>query len=484
MRKCWAFLAVFFLSTLVQAQDPIKDLEKRVKEYTLKNGMKLLILERHAAPLVSYEMMFCAGSVDEEAGKSGLAHLFEHMMFKGTRTVGTKDYAAEKPLMDQIDKVALALVDVDSPTLRAKMEALEAEEQKLIIPSEFDQIYQRAGAEGLNAFTSRDMTGFVVSLPSNKWELWPMMEAERMADPVLREFYKERDVVMEERRMRYDNDPDGKLWENFLALCYLAHPYRNPTIGWASDIKRLTRSDAEDFFRGHYAPNNAVVAVVGDVSASVVAEKCEKYFAYVPPQAVPRRAVTEEPAQDGERRARVAFDAEPRLLLGYPKPSAPHPDNFVFEMIEQVLGRGRTSRFNRGIVDKQTAVAAWASNGNPGERYANLIVFGGSPRKPNGNPELEGAILSELERLKNEAVPVRELEKIKNQLEADFIRELASNSGMASRLSYCQAVLGDWRYPFRYLEGIRKVTPDDVQRVAKQYLTEKNRTVAWLERSR
>ena len=482
----------FFSASVTWANDPVKGLEKKVAEHSLKNGMKLLILERRGAPLVSFQMMFRAGSVDEESGKSGLAHLFEHMMFKGSQTVGTRDYKAEAPLLDKIDLAARDLMDEESrgekadsekiKTLQRRLDTLEAEHQKLLVPSEFEEIYQREGAEGLNAFTGRDMTGFVVNLPSNKWELWPLLEADRMARPVLREFYKERDVVMEERRMRYENDPDGKLWENFLALAYQAHPYGSPTIGWGSDLKRLSRQDAVKFFAGHYAPNNAVVAVVGDVSAPEVIAKCEKYFAGVAPQKLPARPITEEPAQEGERRVRALYDSEPQLLMGFHKPSAPHADNFVFDMIEQILSRGRTSRFHRSIEDKKIAISAWASNGNPGERFPNMIVFGGSPRKPNGNRELETALLSEIDRLKNEKVPARELEKIMNQVESDFIRELASNAGMASRLAYFQAVLGDWRYPFAYLAGIRSVTPEDILRVAQKYLNESNRTVAWLEK--
>lgn len=481
-----------FISLSFSQSDPIKELEKRVVEHTLKNGMKVLVLERHVSPLVSFHMIFRAGGVDEQIGKTGLAHLFEHMLFKGSKSVGTKDYKKEKQILDAIDKIAREIMAEELKgskadpqklqSLKKKMEEVETEHQKWIVPAEFDEIYQKEGAQGLNAYTSQDRTGFVVSLPSNKWELWPILESDRMANPVLREFYKERAVVMEERRMRYENSPRGKIWENFISAAYMAHPYGSPTIGWMSDIQRLTVADAEDFFKVYYAPNNAVVAIVGDVQSQEVIEKLEKYFIKVASQTLPLGITTEEPTQSGERRLMVHFDSEPSLLMGFHKPNPPHPDNFVMDMIEQILSRGRTSRFYKNIIQKKIAISAWASNGNPGERYPNLIVFGGASKKPYRNLDLEKAIWKELEKLKTEKVPEKELEKIRNQVEADFIRGLASNSGMASQLSYYQTILGDWKYLFKYLEGIRKVTPEDIQQVAHKYFQKKNLTVAFLER--
>lgn len=472
--------------------DPVKQLENRVVSHTLKNGMKVLILERHIAPLVSFQMMFRAGGVDEVPGKTGLAHLFEHMMFKGSKIVGTKNYEKEKVIHKEIDRIARQIIDEESKennadagkinSLRKKMNELEEEQQKWIDTSEFDGIYQREGGEGLNAFTAQDMTGFVVSLPSNKWELWPVMESDRMANPVLREFYKEKDVVMEERRMRYENAPQGKIWENFVSKAYTAHPYQSPTIGWMKDIKKLTLADAEHFYQEHYAPNNATVAIVGDVVPEEVIQKLEKYFSKISSQPMISVSVPEEPPQTEERRTMVPFDSEPMMLMGFHKPNPPHPDNFAIEVIEDILSRGRTGRFNRNIVDKKIAVSVWASNGNPGERYPNLIVIGASPRNPFKNSDVEKAIWKEIEHLGKEKVPEKELQKIRNQIEADFIRNLSSNMGMASEMAYDQTVIGDWRYLFRYLDGIRKVTPEDIHRTANEYFKKSNCTVAYLQR--
>jgi predicted Zn-dependent peptidase len=496
MKRTWTVSCFLILGSslrlFAEGPDPIQQLQKRVVEHTLKNGLKVLVLERRTAPIVSFQMMFRVGGVDEISGKTGLAHLFEHIMFKGSRTVGTKNYEKEKLILDQINRLGAEMTAETSKgaqtdrekleRLKTKMEALEKKHQEFLIPAEFEQIYQRAGGQGLNAFTSQDMTGFVISLPSNKWELWPMMESDRMAYPVLRDFYKEREVVMEERRMRYENVPDGKLWENFIASAYMAHPYNRPTIGWSSDIRRLTTEDAEAFFKTHYAPNNAVVAIVGDVQAQEVIAKLEHYFSKVPSQTVPSDPSTIEPPQNGEKRITVLFDSEPSLLMGFHKPNPPDLDNLIMEVIEKLLGRGRTSRFNRNILDKKIAVSVWATNGNPGERYPNLMIFGGEPRKPYTNADLEKAIWGELEKLKKEKVPEKEIQKIQNQIRADIIRKLDSNTGMASELAYDQAVLGDWQYLFAYLDGIGRITPEQIQKTAQEYFKKSNVTVAFLER--
>ncbi|MBI3013241.1 MAG: insulinase family protein [Elusimicrobia bacterium] len=472
--------------------NPIQALEKRVVEHTLRNGMKALILERRSAPLVSFEMMYRAGGVDEISGRTGLAHLFEHMMFKGSKTVGTKDYAKEKPLLDQIEMIAQETRTEEGKgksgdqkkiqDLKSQMEKLQKEAAQWAVPEEFDEIYQKEGAEGLNAFTGKDMTGFVVSLPSNKWELWPILESDRMRNPVLRDFYKERDVVMEERRMRYEDSPQGVLWENFISAAYRAHPYSFPTIGWSSDIQKLTGQDAEEFFKSHYAPNNAVVAIVGDVDANQVIERLERYFAEIPPQPQPPQFITQEPSQAGERRLTVQFESEPSLLLGFHKPNPPDREDLVMLVIARILSGGRSSRFQKKIVQKGIAVSAWASNGEPGERYPNLIVFGGSPRKPHVNEDLESAIEEELEKLKSEPVSEKELKKIQNGLESEMIHEIESNKGIASGLAYYQTVLGDWRYPLKILEQIPTVTPQEIQQAAKKYFITGNRIVAFLER--
>ena len=486
---------LFFCVSFTHADpafDPIKELEKRVQLHTLKNGMKVILLKRSVAPLVSFQMLFKTGGVDEISGKTGLAHFFEHMLFKGSETVGTRNYKKEKPLMNQLNNTIEMLHQEQAKgekadlqkieTLQKKQLQLQTQLDQLRIPAEFEEIYQRAGAIGLNAFTGQDITGFVVNLPSNKWELWPLLESDRMRFPVLREFYKERDVVMEERRMRYENSLRGKLWENFISAAYRAHPYGSPTIGWMSDLENLSLADAKDFFKTHYAPNNAVVGIIGDIDPKSVLKKLEMYFSKVPKQILSQPHISREPQQEAQREVTVYYDAQPSMIMGFHKPNPPHYEDIVMEMTAELLGAGRTSRFYRNIVEKKIALSAWASNGSPGERYPNLILFGGSPKQPYTNKDLERALLKEIQSLIQSGPTEKELQKIRNQLQARLIRSLSFNSGLARELTYYETLYGDWRYIFKRLEQIKKVTVKNIQDVAKKYFIDSNKTVAFLER--
>ena len=466
-------------------------LKDRVNEYTLKNGMKVLMLERHYSPTVSFYMTFKVGSVDEHPKISGTAHLLEHMLFKGTQSLGTKDFKKEKEILDEIDKTATIL---DSERLKGKkadqsrikrlegeLRGLQKKHKEYVVKDEIDSIYSKNGAVGFNASTSYDVTTYKVSLPSNRIELWAKIESDRMLNPVLREFYSERDVVMEERRQRYESDPDGKLFENFMANAFMAHPYRRPIIGWGSVLQFLNKKDTERFFRTYYAPNNTVVAIVGDINPPEVLKIIKEYFEQIPPQPISSLIRIEEPGQSGERRIKVHFDAKPRLIIGYHKPTIPDFSDYVFDIIDSILSKGRTSRFYKNLIEKEEiAVSVNAVNGYPGARYRNLFAIFATPRHPHTNAQLEEAIYKEIEILKREPVSERELRKVKNQLQAEFIRRLNSNSGLASMLSYYQSVAGDWRYVEDLLDVIERITPEDIMEVSKRYLIDENRTVAEL----
>jgi len=464
-------------------------LEGRVKEYSLNNGMKILILERHFAPVVSLYMRFKVGAVDEAGGETGTAHLLEHMLFKGTETLGTRNYKEEKKILKEIDQLA-GQVDEEMKKgekadgnriaeLKERLKNIQQEHKKWVVKDEIDAIYSQNGAEGLNASTGYDITTYKVSLPANRIELWARIESDRISNPVSREFYSEREVVREERRQREETQPDGKLMENFLATAFVAHPYGRPIIGWDSDIKYLKRGRVKQIFRDYYCPNNAVVAVVGDVNPDEVMKTIERYFGGIPRQEILPVSVSEEPEQSGERRVEVEFEANPKMIIGYHKPTLPHFDDYVFDVIDILLSDGRTSRLYKKLVEeKKIAVSVSTSNGFPGSRYANLFTVFATPRSPHTCDELEEEIYKQFDRLKEEAVTSYELNKVKNRLEASFIRSLNSNTGLAGRLSYYQTIAGDWRYIEEHLKVIEKVTPEDIMEVAKKYLIRKNRTVA------
>ncbi|HYB21102.1 MAG TPA: pitrilysin family protein [Thermodesulfobacteriota bacterium] len=469
-------------------------LEGRVKEYTLDNGMKVLILERHQSPTLSLYIRFRVGAVDENLGRTGTAHLLEHMLFKGTQTLGTKNYLQEEKILSRIDSVVMAMdtekakgdkADKDFLTyLEETLKNLRAEHKKWVVRDEIEFLYSQNGAMGFNAMTSQDTTTYVVSLPSNRLELWARIESDRILHPVLRDFYSERDVVMEERRRSIDSKPGRKLMENFLAACFIAHPYGRPIIGWPSDIPNLEKRATEEFFRTFYSPANTVLALVGDLQAEEALSVVKRYFGRIPKQVLPPPLKTREPEQAGERRIQVVDDSNPQLIIGFHKPNPPQEEDAVCEIIEGILSSGRTSRLYRRLVEEEKiAVAVSASNGYPGERYANLFVLFATPRHPHTAEELEKAVLEEIDRLKSEPVGEEEMQKIKNQIQTEFLRKLDSNARLAYWLSYGQSLFGDWRYILERMKSCDKVTADDVRRIARKYFTARNRTVATLVKS-
>ena len=482
-----AFMAVV-ITACFATQSAAFDLESRVQEFTLKNGMRFLVLPRQVSPTFAAHISFKVGSVEENKGYTGAAHMLEHMMFKGTTTIGTLDWAKEKPILEKMNRLGAELDQAVEDgagadkiaELSKELKQTQAEHKKLVISEAYSQLYQNHGGVGFNAGTSKDDTNYIIRLPSNKLELWAFIESERMRDSVFREFYSERDVVAEERRMSYDNSPDGKLYERFLATAFIAHPYGQPIIGWASDIERLPLSEMERFYNEWYVPNNAVAALVGDVDFEEVKRLAEKYFSDIPARPLPRRVMSAEPDQGGERRTNLALDANPMVMMGFHKPTMPSDEDYVFDIIDSVLSNGRTSRMNRELVIKKKVAVSVSTFTVPGSRYSNLFTIDATPRPPATTADVEKAVWEELERLKNEPVSPDDLAKVINNIEADMVRDLVSDYSMARRLTYYQQIAGDWRYMTQYLDKIRKVTADDIQKAAQKYFTRENLTVATL----
>ena len=420
-------------------------LEDKVREHTLKNGMKLLMVERHTSPTVAAWIRFKVGSVNERSDERGLAHMLEHMLFHGTKTIGTNNYAAEVPLLAQVEETAQALMaeklkrDKADPKkikeLTERLAAIQAEEDKYVVPDEYAEIFAKNGGVGFNAFTAKDTTAYMVNLPANKLELWAAIQADRMLNPVLRQFYTERNVVMEERRRSYDAEPSGKLWEDFVAAAFLVHPYGQPVIGWPSDIENLSRTKAEGFLHRYYAPNNAVVAIIGDIDPQKTIELVEKYFAPIPPGTPVAVVAVDEPQQTGERRTEVIGDAEPELLIGFHKPTLPSTDDYVFDVIGMLLANGKTSRLHKKLVEEKQLVTDVSTAVVPGTLYPNLFMIGATPRSPHTVKEVEEAIYTELELLKNEPVTERELQRILNNLEAGEIRSMSTPMAVSPTVS-------------------------------------------------
>jgi predicted Zn-dependent peptidase len=463
-----------------------------VVKHVLPNGMTFLFLPRRGAPTVSFVTHFRAGGVDEWTGISGTAHLFEHMLFKGTTSVGTKNLAAEEALFPAIDAVADsvtaefrrgALTDsANLQRLRDRLKQLEDSARSYVESNELDRILTENGAINLNASTANDVTNYYFSLPANRAKLWFILEADRIKHPILREFYSEREVVMEERRLRVETQPLGMLFEEFLQAAFRAHPYGRPVVGVASEIQAVTRASALEYFKKYYGPNNAIVAIVGDINADSMKAWATRYFADIPAGTPHKPVVTQEPPQRGERRIQVEYDANPTVLVGYHVPGTRHPDAPALAVLSQILTGGRTSRLYQRLVIRDRVAAQVSSSQQPGQLYPRLFMFNGVPIAPHTTEEVEKAVYEELERIQREPPTEAELQKVRNQIEANSIQRLSSNFGLAFQLSNSEALWYDWSQTFRDQAAQARVTAADVQRVAKQYFSPTNRTVGTLVR--
>ena len=490
------FAAAAFLALSVVAPPPAlaQALEGKVSRITLDNGMRFLLVRRGVAPVFAANLRFKVGSADDPGGETGLAHLFEHLAFKGTSTIGTRDAKKEAAILDATDQAVMRLLaELDKGAradaarlkgLRDQIASLQKDLQEITVKDELSQILTANGAAGLNASTSTDLTSYVVALPSNRLELWCALESARLRDPVLREFYSERDVVMEERRMRIDNQPQGKLYEQLLLTAFQAHPYRSPTVGFPSDLEHLTRPSAMEFRRRHYVPGNAVGALVGDIDPAAAERLIQRYFGGLEAGTAAPGPGTVESPQTGSRRVTVEFDAEPELMLAFHKDVWPSPDDPVFQVIDSLLTSGRTSRlFRRLVLESQVAADVYSLQA-PGDRYPNVFLIGAVPRAPHTPEEVEAEILKEVKRLVDKPVEERELQKIRNQVEASFLYPLRSNAGLASQLSYFEILTGDWNNMTAYKQALIATTPARVQEVARKTFVPSNLTVAVLSRPR
>ena len=477
-----------------------------VREVALDNGLKLLLVERHEAPAIAAGWVAHVGSANELPGQTGIAHLFEHMMFKGTTTIGTRDSAAETVIMTKLDAVRSemeheysnlreakrrggitgSIYDPANQTpklaeLRQQLEELQAEQAKLIVKEEFETVYAREGGSSLNAFTDYDMTVFFCNVPANKLELWFWMESDRLLHPVFREFYSERDVVREERRMRVESDPTAKFEEQFDAMFWQALPYHHPVVGWASDVESINREQANKFFSTYYAPNNLTAAIVGDFDPDQVIALAQRYFGRIPRgEAPPPEIVTESTEQLAPRRMTAEAETNPSVSLRWHAVPFVHKDAAALDVMSDLLS-GRTGRLYRSLVEGKGIAS--------GEPYASMrplrlggyVELGAEIADGHTHDEVEHAMIAEVERLKNEPVTLHELQKVKNQSLANSFRRLRSNFGLMLQLLIYDAE-GDWHYLNDAYQKVQAVTPEDVQRVARTYFPSEGLDVLWYSR--
>ena len=489
-------LAVVAFTVALAAASSAQDLaafEKRVTVKKLPNGLTAIVCVRpHTAPVFSFYTNVDAGSVQDPMGKTGLAHMFEHMAFKGTDTIGTKNYAAEKIALQKVeDTYTTYLRERDRRVGRDEQKIKQLEQQwqdaiqqaqQYVIPNEFSEIIERNGGENVNASTGADHTEYHYSFAVNRLELWAYLESSRFIHPVFREFYKERDVVKEERRMRTDSSPIGRMIEQFIGTAFSAHPYHRPGIGFMSDLNSFSATDAKDFFERYYIPSNMVVAVAGDFDPNQAMNIIEKYFSQIPSQEKPDERTTTEPPQNSERTVALQEKSQPLYLEGYHRPDYRDKDDAVYDALADLLSNGRTSRLYRSLVrDKKIASEAEGGTGFPGVKYPHIFYFFAAPMPGHTPAEVASAIHAEIERLKKEDITDDELKMVKTRAKANLLRSLDDNEGLATSLALYQTLYGDWRELFRTVDRINAVTKGDIRRVAGQVFVPTNRTVAIIE---
>lgn len=469
-------------------QPYLEAVKANITEFTLDNQIKFIVLENHQSPTVSFTTYVDVGGANEPDGKTGVAHFLEHLAFKGTDKIGTTNYQEEKIILDKLDEVFNEIKQAKAENNTEKLTELETQFQKLtqqaqtfVKANEFGQIVEIEGGIGLNAATSADATVYYYNFPANKLELWMYLESERFLNPAFREFYTEKQVILEERKLRTDNSPVGKMVESFLGTSFTKHPYKRPVIGYETDLVNLTREDVSNFFDTYYGGSNITIAIVGDVNPQEVKAMTESYFGRFPLIAKPAKLNVTEPKQTETKEVIIQYPSQPWYFEGYHIPSFNDPDYVVYDMISSILSNGRTSRLYDTLVEKQKiALAAAGFAGFPGDKYPNLMLFYGMLAPDHDLTELETAIHQEIERLKNELVSENELKRVKTQAKADLLSAVDSNSGMASLLAEYEAKTGDWRNLFNRLNYIDSVTADDIQRVAQKTFIPENKTIGKL----
>jgi predicted Zn-dependent peptidase len=468
----------------------LETFEKNVTEFTLDNGLTFIVIKRDVAPVVSFMIYVNVGAANEPVGQSGIAHIFEHVAFKGTSYIGTKDWEKEKPLIGAVDdayrkwlseKMKTTPDEEKLQVLWQEFQELEDEARQYVVNNEFSTILDQEGAVGMNAFTSADATGFYFSLPSNKTELWFSMESERFMDPVFREFYVEKEVIFEERRSRTDSSPFGRLVEEFISVAFSAHPYKNPLIGWPSDIRATTIKDTQEFYERYYVPSNITIAIAGDVNPDEIRQMAQTYFGRMPAGEPAPELTVIEPPQRGERRLIIEEESQPIYIKGYRTVAGDHPDSNVLQLIASILFQGRTSRlYRRMVVDEKLALAVSGLNAFPGDKYPALFLLYAFPNQDIDLDMIETVLEEEIDKIKNGEVEQHELDRVRTQARAGLVRGLANNTGLTFRFAEVHAVTGDWRNVFHDIDRLNEVTLDDIRRVANTYFQKKNRTVGMI----
>lgn len=462
----------------------LEKLESQVVQKRFSNGLTVILYRRGKAPVFSASISVGVGGVDELPGHTGISHMLEHMAFKGTKTVGVRDAEREAELLEQLEDLKLRATTAtqsEQAKIIKRIKKVSLELKSLVSENELDLIFREMGAVGLNATTGKETTDYFVSLPSTAFESWCQLEADRLLNPVMRQFYSERDVVMEERRMRSEDDPEGKVYEHLLGKAFTIHPYGFPVIGYEKDLLSLTAKMTADFHKKYYKAKNITISVVGDVDLEKDLAMLEDYFGQIPSGGVRRHDLPVEPEQTEQRVLELKLPANPQVLLAYKKPNYPSPDDAPLTILGELLAGSRTALLYKRLVVEERLLTGIDYFEAPGVGFPNLLILQAVPRFGVTNKEAQAAIEAELETFLSKPIPDNELLKVKRALARSYVEELSSNSGLARSLSSTQVIYGDWRVHLSWFKEMSLVTSEDILRVGKQYLVPTRRTVAYLE---
>jgi len=486
------FVLLVVFSVFLSADYDFSKIKERVSEFTLSNGLKFILVEDHSVPIASFVTYVNVGGSDERIGIFGISHFLEHMAFRGTSEIGTKNIKAERKIMKKMDALFDRLLAEKSSLypdnekikkMEAELEKLKEDATKYVIPNDFDNTLKKNGAVGINAGTSKDATRYFFSLPSNKLELWAYLESSRFIDPVFREFYKERGVIQEERRVRTENTPIGKLIEELQAIAFKDHPYHVSGIGPMSNIRHITRADMYRYFNANYTAKNMVIGVTGDVYPQQLKKMAEKYFSRVRPGRKNPRVFTVEPKQLGEKTVTIYEDSQPWLIIGYHCPSILHEDFIKFSVLDRIVTSGRSSRlYKKMVIKDKSALTVGSFAGYPGDKYPCLFLMLALPNSGHTTAKLIETMDAEIEKIKKDSVSEEELKSAKTRLKVSKIRSLGSNRGILMSMLSAEVKLGSWEKAFDELKAIEKVTTKDIQELVKKYLVKTNRSIGRIEK--
>lgn len=463
----------------------LEGLAKNVKLKTLPNGLKVILYKRGTAPVFSGIVAVRVGGSDEVLGQTGISHMLEHMAFKGTTTIGTSDYQTESKLLDDLEELASKERDGKTLTDSEKQSKIEINKKlkELWILGDFSNQYDKRGSTDMNATTDKELTRYFVSMPNSAFEFWCWMESERILHPVMRQFYQERDVVMEERRMRSEDDPGGKLYEQLLGVAYLKHPYRNPVIGYDFDIRRLTAKMVADYHKLYYVPSNIVISAVGDLDIDEASKTIEKYFGRIPSAVSPEHPKIVEPKQTGERRVTLETKAAPQLVIAYHKPNYPHPDDPPLSLMAEILAGSKVSPLYTELVKNRRLASGVGHDEGPGSEYPNLSMFSATVSSPHTNQEVLEAFDDLIHKFKNTGVTQAQLDIAKRSIAMSYLAQLKSNLSLAQDFASAELLYGDWKASINWYNEVMRVTPEDIQRVTNAYLINSNRIIGMVENS-